>query len=595
MNHKLFLLPILLLSCSLNAQRDSSLSKVQVIHADVLRFKRSPEREIQYLSHDVLVKHRNTYLLCDSAIIDSNKVTAIGHVRIVEGDSLQVFGDSLFYDGNSRLATLVGKVVLKHKDQQLFTDMLDYDLNTRISKYTSGGFLISDQAKLRSKKGYYFANTGESFFKDSVVVLLKDSMQLSSDTLMYQTREQKVIFKGPTLIQQDSLQIYTDEGYYDVEFQKSYFGNYPRYIRGSQRADAKRIYHEAQNKKLTLVGTAEIQDDRQQAKADSIIFNDANGDVLLFGNATYRELDRILEGNHIQYNRKTKSLQVLGSPRVTEGSRVIQAKVLRYDGNKDQGYAKQGVVVVDTADGYTVVCDSFTYNKKSKLFNAVGTNRRPYLVVLFEGDSLYLAADSLYSEQKVEGLDSFQMIRAWGEVKIFNKKLKGLCDSLYFSGYDSSFYLFKHPILWSDSSQLTGDTIRMVLKNHALNDFFLNPNGFIINREHEVLDNQIKGRMIQGHFVEKKIQFMLVEGNAESVYFIEDDGKGYVGTNFIQCSSMKFIFSGDKKIDYIDFFTKPEGDILPFQQGRIKTIDGYKPRYEEKPDSLEEITKWIIK
>ncbi|MBK9106991.1 MAG: hypothetical protein IPM92_01075 [Saprospiraceae bacterium] len=163
---------------------------------------------------------------------------------------------------------------------------------------------------------------------------------------------------------------------------------------------------------------------------------------------------------------------------------------------------------------------------------------------------------------------------------------------MYFSGKDSSFYLFENPVMWSDSSQMTGDTIRMVLKDKSLKDFFLSPNGFIINREHEIIDQQIKGRFIQGHFEDQKIKHMLVEGNAESVYFLQDGDKGYMGTNFIQCSRMKFNFTSDKKIDYIDFFIKPQGQILPLSEGRKKFLEGHHPRYDEKPESLDDILKW---
>ncbi|MBK8954685.1 MAG: hypothetical protein IPM34_03905 [Saprospiraceae bacterium] len=583
---------ILANNCLQAQQLDTTDRKVQVIHADVFRFERYRGRELQYLSKDVLVKHRGSYLLCDSAMIDSNKVTAMGHVRIIEGDSLQLFGDSLYYDGDKRLANFKGNIVLKHKDQQLFTEAIEYDLNSRISNYQSGGILYSEQAKLRSKKGYYHAKTGEAFFKDSVVVLLQDRMKLLSDTLLYQTREKKVVFIGPTLIEQDSLQIYTDQGYYLTEQQKSYFGNSPRYIKGSQRADARHIYHDALNKVVTLVGQANIKDETQEAKADSIIFNEANGDVLLYENAFYKEGERILEGQIIEYNRYTKSLKVRGNPRVLESGREIQASSLKYDGKKDLGTANGAVVVTDTAEGYSIVCDSFSYSKSRKMFSAIGRHRRPYFVILFDNDSLYLAADSLFSEQLKMGSDSFQTISAWGKVKIWSEQLRGTCDSLYFSGQDSTFYLYDHPVMWSDSSQMTGDTIRLVLQNKSMKDFYLSPNGFIINREFEVIDNQIKGRSIQGHFEHKKIEYMYVEGNAESVYFIKDGEDAFLGTNIIQCSQMKFQFNEDKKVDFIDFFIKPQGQILPLSEGKKKFLEGYSPRYQEKPESLEAIIKW---
>lgn len=183
-----------LLSCltcfSLHAQSqvDTSSNKIQVIHADVFQFERFGGREIQYLSHDVLVRHKATFLLCDSAIIDGNKMTAMGHVRIVEGDSLQIFGDSLKYDGELSQADFIGNIVLKHRDQELFTSILNYDLKSRVARYPTKGILISENARLKSNRGYYFAKTGTAYFKDSVIVLLNDSLNLLSDSLVYETK-----------------------------------------------------------------------------------------------------------------------------------------------------------------------------------------------------------------------------------------------------------------------------------------------------------------------------------------------------------------------------------------------------------------------
>ncbi|MBK9222435.1 MAG: hypothetical protein IPO16_10000 [Saprospiraceae bacterium] len=129
MRTKLLFLCILCISLSkLYSQQDTGSTKIQVIHADIFRFERIGGKEFQYLSKDVLVRHKNTYLLCDSAMIDGNKMIAIGHVRIVEGDSLQIYGDSLKYDGDKLTADFINNIVLKHKDQELFTNQLQYDL-----------------------------------------------------------------------------------------------------------------------------------------------------------------------------------------------------------------------------------------------------------------------------------------------------------------------------------------------------------------------------------------------------------------------------------------------------------------------------------
>jgi hypothetical protein len=56
----------------------------------------------------------------------------------VEGDSLQIFGDTLYYDGQKLQADFINNIVLRHKDRQLFTSALHYDLKKRIASYTTG-------------------------------------------------------------------------------------------------------------------------------------------------------------------------------------------------------------------------------------------------------------------------------------------------------------------------------------------------------------------------------------------------------------------------------------------------------------------------
>lgn len=588
-------LAILLPFTKVYAQQDTAAHRVRVIHADLLRFERFAGREIQYLSSDVLVKHKNSYLLCDSAIIDGNFVRAMGHVRIVEGDSLQIFSDSILYDGDRRWADLKGNIVMKHKDQELFTSEMSYDFESRIASYVHEGLLVSEQAKLKSRRGYYHATTGEAFFKDSVIVLLQDGMNLLSDTLMYLTRESKVQFVAPTLIEKDSLQIYTDQGYYQVDQQLSYFGNNPRYKRGGQIAEARDIYHDAKSKQITLVHQAFIKDEKQEAKADSIVFNEETGDVFLYKNGYYKEGTRELTGDTIWYNRKSHSLDVKGETQVLEEGRLIRAAKLLYNGSSSEGLALGKVIVSDTSDGYRIYCDTFSYKKKEKKFKAIGSDQRAYIALKFDKDSLYISADSLLAGQIIEAADTFQNMRAWGDVKIWNVSLSALCDSLYFSGKDSSFYLFDDPVMWSDSAQLSGDSIRLVLEQKKMKDLFLFPKGFIISRDHIDFNNQIKGKEINGHFANGKMDFMLVEGNAESMYFIKDEGSGYIGGNFIQCSSMKFIFNDSKKVESIFFYNKPKGVIMPISEGRKKFLEGYRPRFIEKPESVQDIIKWTKK
>ena len=52
---------------------------------------------------------------------------AFGHVKILQGDTLSLKGEHLFYDGGAQLAQMRKNVVMKHRTQTLLTDSLNYD------------------------------------------------------------------------------------------------------------------------------------------------------------------------------------------------------------------------------------------------------------------------------------------------------------------------------------------------------------------------------------------------------------------------------------------------------------------------------------
>ena len=95
---------------------------------------------------DVIFRHEEALMYCDSAYFyeNSNSLDAFGHVRLVQGDTLEGFGDKLYYNGNTKLARLRKNVKLIHgrPDENptiLTTDSLNYDRANGVAYYFTGG------------------------------------------------------------------------------------------------------------------------------------------------------------------------------------------------------------------------------------------------------------------------------------------------------------------------------------------------------------------------------------------------------------------------------------------------------------------------
>ena len=79
---------------------------ITIRHAKRLAYDQSLGVDARRLIGDVECEHEGAVMRCDSAYLFSDKkLIAYGHISIIKGDSIFVYGDSLRYDAATKLAT----------------------------------------------------------------------------------------------------------------------------------------------------------------------------------------------------------------------------------------------------------------------------------------------------------------------------------------------------------------------------------------------------------------------------------------------------------------------------------------------------------
>ncbi|MCC5943827.1 MAG: hypothetical protein JJT94_02760 [Bernardetiaceae bacterium] len=204
-----------------NAALDTTTSgvpqRIELIRAGVLEGDVVDNEPVRIVKKDgrgqVIFKQKNTYMYCDSAFqyIDQNLIHAYGRVKFVENDSMSVVGDTLFYNGNSKVAKMRGNVLMIDEERTVRTQKLNYDMKTKVAYYFDGGTVQDDNSKLTSDKGYYNTYTKESAFKDNIRVIGTD-LDVTSDTLTYSAVTKIVHFNSPSYIKTRDGTIRADEG-----------------------------------------------------------------------------------------------------------------------------------------------------------------------------------------------------------------------------------------------------------------------------------------------------------------------------------------------------------------------------------------------
>ncbi|NQW27323.1 MAG: hypothetical protein HQ474_05375 [Flammeovirgaceae bacterium] len=177
---------------------------------------------IRYLIDDVVFTQDNTIVYCDSAVYQKriNQMMAYDHVKIIN-DSTTITSNSLFYEGNERMAQLRGNVLYQRGYQELITENLDYALDTEVAHYFSGGKLIDTTNILSSRLGYFYAQDDLAQFYHSVV-LISPEFTLKTDTLRYNTITKVAYSTGPTeIINKDGTLIYANGGEFRTEISQT--------------------------------------------------------------------------------------------------------------------------------------------------------------------------------------------------------------------------------------------------------------------------------------------------------------------------------------------------------------------------------------
>jgi lipopolysaccharide export system protein LptA len=615
------LLAVLLLcfSQSLLAQQPSSSKpdtsrqkEVEVDHADVLEYIQQGDTVLQKLNGNVELRQDSVYMYCDTAIIKNRtRVFANGQVIIQQGDSLNVFADSAVYDGGTRIAELYGEVILEKGEQRLFTDRLTYDLNTKVATYQNNATLTQGETQLTSKKGYYYVDEQQIFFKDSVVVI-DTAFTLLSDTLGFNTESRVVDFLGPTLITADSTQLYCEDGYYDTKNNLAEFTKDAQYKKGEQIAVADTIRYEGDRKIYSLRGNATFEEGERKAEADIIIYEQEADKTTLIGNATYRDKKQNIQADRIDYDAKQEIYSTRGRSRISDPPQILEADQVDYSEERGLGVAMGNVVWRDTSAQLTIVCDTADYNRKTDYLKAFGgRGGRPMLITMMDGDSLFMASDTLMSvlassmdkdsstmvsdtlmaasPDSVKS-DSARLLLAYHDVRIYKSDMQAISDSLSYSTADSTFRLFREPIVWSDTSQFFADTINILLDSGKIDRIFMRNNGFIINSPDEIMYNQVKGKHITAFFFGEELRRMAVNGNAESVYYAIDDDDAYVGVNKTICSEMLLYF-GNNEVEKIKFYTQPKAQMLPMGQTdhQALRLEGFRWEKQFRPYRIEDL------
>lgn len=230
--------------------------RIEILNSGYAESVEGSGTNAQRLVDNVFIRHEDVLMWCDTAYtysgVNSNKVDAVGNVHIKKGDTLHLYANYVFYNGDIGFARAWGNVKLENKTTLLYSDTLDYDMDNNISYYDNYGKIIDSTMTISSKIGKYFLNEDMIFFYEEVEAINED-VTLKSDTVNYNTVTGKLDVRGPTTILDSVNTLYTEDGWYNSNTGEAELLRKPAIYGKTQTLEADYIKY---NKK-TGIGRAE--------------------------------------------------------------------------------------------------------------------------------------------------------------------------------------------------------------------------------------------------------------------------------------------------------------------------------------------------
>jgi len=418
------------------------------------------------------------------------------------------------------------------------------------------------------------------------VRIVQDTVRLSSDILHYDGVKRKAEFTRNVTLTDSKLQLTTQRLNYNLDTRVADYHTGAELKNDSTTLTSQNGYYYANTKDVFFKKDVVLTSKHYNLTADTLQFNTETKISYFLGptNIISDSTHIYCEGGY--YNTDKNTALFTTHARMTHPKQLLTADSIYYEKELGMGVANGNVFWKDSTDNICITGNQVLYNQKEE---TVIATKQPLLTSMIDNDSMFLAADTLRSLEDKEGVRNFF---AYHQVKIYKSNMQAMCDSLSYSGSDSTFRLFHHPVMWVDLNQLKADTILILMSNDNVKQINLLKSGFVSNKAGLNRFNQIKGRDMYGYFEEGEMRKLVIEGNGESIYYAKDDSGAYTGVNKIACSNMTILLE-DREVKNILFDVKPEGVMYPVNQvpETEKVLKGFSWLEDKKPKSKSDLLR----
>lgn len=455
--------------------------------------------------------------------------------------------------------------------------------------YHDGAFLYCDSAHFNEKE-----NNFDAF--GNVMMEQGDTLFLYGSYMHYDGNMKIAKVRNNVRLEHNQATLFTDSLNYDRMLNIGYYFDGGLLVDERNADDQNELtsywgQYEPSLNLATFKDSVKLENSRFTLYSDILLYNTNDKVAKLVSPSIIVSDSGTIYTSNGKYNTVTDVSELYDQSVILnkEESRILKGDTIFYDKMRGVGEVFGNMFLQDTINKVILRGNYGYYEDNPQYAMAMDS---AYVVEYSQGDTLYLHADTL--KMKTDSI--FKDITAYHGVRFYRSDMQGVSDSMIFNSRDSVLHLYRDPIIWNENNQIFGDTIDVFMNDSTIDYIDVKKNTFSIEQIDSIYYNQLKGRSLRAFLEDGKVKRVLVEGNAESIFYPQEKDKSFVGHNWLEGSYLE-IFLDNGKLDKLKVWPQPKGkmtplDVLPPDQLRLKDFYWYDYiRPVDKDDIFRKVSK----
>ncbi len=427
---------------------------------------------------------------------------------------------------------LIDSVVLYHEGAYMYCDS---------AYWYQGNNTFEAFGNVRMEQGDTIFVYGDYLHYDGAAQLarLRDNIRMEdrqvtlfTDSLNYDRLENIGYYFDGGMLVDEKNELTSFWGQYDPESKDALFSDSVKLVNEEYTLYSDTLKYNTETKIADILGPSKIVSDSGYIETDKGWYNTLTDDARLLDRSKIYNNDgsKVLIGDSMLYNRTTGWGEVFGNMYLEDFNRksILRGNYGTYNEKTEYGMATDSAFAID-------------YSQTDSLF--------------LHGDTLKMITDSVFKE-----------VKAYYNVRFYRNDVQGVCDSMSYIQRDSVLYMTGNPVIWNNNSQILGNRIDIHLNDSTVEKAHIKEYALAIqDRQKEAQYNQVSGREMTAYFIDNEVRHVLVEGNAESLYYITEEDSTVIGLNKTESAYLAMDILNDE-IQKIKLWSSTNAVTTPLSQ-----------------------------